>query len=419
MNKNLILLMTLSCCHALTFLCKTKETFKLAELQWLEAKLQAETSAQAYTVTKLLVDRATGSTLFRLDFLHDGSFWCATSPHEIPSSLKRCDWIAQVLNGEGSAEALIRQLQEDAPHNVQDNWNISYIRMEESEKSTKRRHPSHTKNTLLHSVAQSLPCPPALNPNDANQQLLVLDTRKKDDRSCYLTNIIQHSANCISVKSALAKWSKRPFQYSSAINPQVAELVMDILSGLTDTVNHDNGDQTLTLLDPTCGSGTFLALAIDKGMQVEAYDCNPQCVHGTRRNLEFLFPKDQRKTTLKNTSLSVHDSANPFPSEKSNDHSIDCVVANLPWGINSKDLLDQNQRILRSVRSRIEPGTPCAFVTRESDLDLFNNTGYRVLGQAHVPQRDFSLPKGTKKQHANELGRNGRNQCVVTIARAI
>lgn len=417
MKRALVVILVLSHCHALTFLCKTKETFKLAELQSLEVKLQAETTAEVYKVSKLLVDQATGSTLFRLDLAHHSSFWDAFPTQEaMPSSLHRCDWIVQVLERETSAEALVRKLQENPPQKVFDQWSIGYIRLEESEIYAKRRKPSYTKNTLLQCISQASPILPALNPNDAKQQLLVVDMAKKDELSCYLTVVVAQGARKSSVKSMLANWSKRPFQYSSAINPQVAEMVMDILIGLANEKNHDNGVQGLTVLDPTCGSGTFLALALERGMGVEGYDCNHQCVQGTRQNLDYLLEQGETNASLANINLCVHDSTYPFPSQYP---TIDCVVANLPWGINSRDYLNQNDQILRTIRSGIEAETPCAFVTRNSDLGLFNSTNYEILGQAHVPQRDFVLPKGDKKKNSKELDRNGRNHCVVTIARAI
>merc|ERR1712194_273299 len=105
-----------------------------------------------------------------------------------------------------------------------------------------------------------------------------------------------------------------------------------------------------------------------------------------------------------------------------------------PWGRNSILYIEENERILRSIRSQIHRGTPCAFITRPSDSEedkgpslLFESTGFHVLGQAFVPQRNFLLPPG-KKQRKKLSSKNSRNkssgfsrkqnQCVVTIARA-
>eukprot|EP00980_Cylindrotheca_fusiformis_P010460 scaffold2322_cov135-Cylindrotheca_fusiformis.AAC.19 len=335
----------------------------------------------------------------------------------MPSSLKRCDWIAQVMEGKDSADALIQTLQENFPATMLPNqWSLDYVRLEETNGSAKRRQVFYTKNALLHAVAQTMPSPPALNPEYAQTKLLVVDSAKNDNATCYLSTLVgPHEGR--NLDSVLANWSKRPFQYSSAINPQVAEMIMEILMALIDRPDDESNSRSLRLLDPTCGSGTFLALALERGIEVEAYDCNQQCVDGTHKNLEYLVETtNASKTNLDKIDVSIHDSSQTFPSRCG---TIDCVVANLPWGVNSKDFLDQNKEILRSVRSRIEPGTPCAFVTRTSDLGLFNSVQYRILGQAHVPQRDFALPRGRKKQNTKELDRNGRNKCVVTIARAV
>ena len=186
---------------------------------------------------------------------------------------------------------------------------------------------------------------------------------------------------------------------------------------LWNMLQDDDRQEPFTLLDPTCGSGTFLALAIDRGMRVEAYDCNPQCVDGSRRNMEYLFAGND-DSTFDELQVSLHDATNLFPISKA-DHMVDCVIANLPWGVNSVDYVDQNASILKSVRNRVDSKTPCAFVTRGGDLDLFVSSGFKVFGQAHVPQRGFQLPKGSKKKKdAKGLERNGRNHCVVTIAMA-
>ena len=406
---SLYIFISFTVCHAFTYLCKTKETFKLAELQFLEATLQASTNN--YNVTKLLIDQATGSTLFRLD--SD----CSLEGSKLPTSLSlRCDWIAQVLQGGCTAERMIEKLRQESLPSVHSMWNLEYIRMQQRTSKKISSPATYTKATLLQAVSQALPFPPSINPSESKQQLRIVDTVD----GCFLTNVLfGHSTNTKSMK--MDTWTKRPFQYSSAINRNVAEIIMDILlSDLPMEIDNNNNHATkeLTMLDPTMGSGTFLALAIDRGMRVEGYDCNPHCVDGSLRNLEFLYGEE-----LINTSglvkLKIHDSSKGF--EKNG--RIDCVVANLPWGINSVNI-QQNQDILKSVRARIGENVKCAFVTgqtdaNDNDTSLFTETGYEILGQAHVPQRDFILPKGNKKPKSKTIERKGRDQCVVTIAKSI
>ena len=105
------------------------------------------------------------------------------------------------------------------------------------------------------------------------------------------------------------------------------------------------------------------------------------------------------------------------------------ITHHLRQGRNSVLYRDEIQRILGSVRSQIEVGTPCAFITRPSDSGkdkgpsfLFESTGFDVLGQAFVPQRNFLLPASKKKKNSG-IGNSGstkdnRNQCVITVALA-
>ena len=390
-------------CLGLVFLAKTKETFKVAELQYLEADLQAQ--ELKYDLSRLLVDRSTGSTLLQFTSPDNNSILRDIEQQHLPSSLRRCDWVAQILKEGRSPENLIDQLRQE-PLEVGDHWALDYIRMDDATNngSYQGRRPNYTMKTLLCSISQTLTCLPALNPMAIRQRLILVDTGV----SCFLVKRIPDgrdpAQDCAMV---LKQWAGRPFQYSSAINMNVAEIVIDFLSGTT-----ESSKQKVTLLDPTCGSGTFLAFAIAKGMNVEAFDCNPSCVQGSLRNLGYLFG-DERIDQV--ASVNVHDSTKVVDGCET---EIDCVVANLPWGVNSIEYLEENWRILDAVRSRISTAIPCAFVTRDPSLDLFRDTGFEVVGQAYVPQREFTLPKGKKKRDSVEIERNNRNRCVVTFARS-
>jgi hypothetical protein len=132
-------------------------------------------------------------------------------------------------------------------------------------------------------------------------------------------------------------------------------------------------------MDPTCGSGTFLAMALMAGgdesnanarrnMEVVGIDSNPKCVAGTVRNLRHLFPHhctDEKNAQsfggddLGGWTLDLHhhsESAAPAaptapaapPSLRATIHAgdsvclgsfvtggkFDCAVANLPWNRN-------------------------------------------------------------------------------------
>ena len=123
--------------------------------------------------------------------------------------------------------------------------------------------------------------------------------------------------------------------------------------------------------------------------------------------------------------IECHDSTRPLTTGKFEmQNGIDCVVANLPWGQNSIEYINENRLILENVRSRIQAGIPCAIITRDDSIQLLESRGFDVLGQAFVPQREFVLPKGKKrkKKHFDndkEEHQDSRNNiCVITIARS-
>jgi SAM-dependent methyltransferase len=470
-------------CEGLTLLAKSKETFKLAELQLLEAKIQFQypsitdipEQSPRFNLTRLLIDRSTGSSLFQLEAHHSGH--CShefLSTLSFVSSLKRCDWMGVLVASAHNAKDFLNEIHclPLTSIDILGRWTLDYVRMEATGVTITRdpnctAQSKYTMKSLLCSVSHALPCPPALDPTLSDDRLLIVDTVK----SLYLIRTIPPSL--ASSRTAYGSqgwkltttfdklWARRPFQYSSAINTAVAEIVMEILGTLSrhqyvDSTNQSTGVEKLPvsrrrLLDPTCGSGTFLALAIANGFQVEGYDINPTCVVGSLRNLEFVFSKDV-----------IHDYASVNLADSSLQRDIDlstgngkfdCVVANLPWGRNSVEFVDENRRILCSVRARIDSGIPCAFITglpSSEDLSesgnakvslstsLFATTGFAVLGQACVPQREFALPNGKKNKkreksmvdiNDKELGENEQaslvissadvarhNQCVITIA---
>jgi len=467
-------------CEALahSFLFRSKETFKLAEIQNLEASLQIpreelfhdETQfILRYNCTRLLVDRATGSSLFRLDLqckgAKDETFTTINSVDgpDVPrfmfsktatgliesqilslSSIRRCDWIGQVVVEARNPPQLIRKLQrhEESSRFSSDGigigeWTLDYAKMVGANASKT----TYTMKSLLCAVAHDMPTRPSLYPDLADKRFLVLDTSSRTptnatedtESSFYLIRHIDKRSVTDDKSSHQIKWATRPFQYSSAINFELADIVIEILVTLCKSRNHSK-DQKMVLHDPTCGSGTFLALAISKGLYVEGCDSNPSAVDGTRRNLEYLYSKKKVEICAQ---VEIHDSCAPWKDNESlSNATISCVVANLPWGKNSVLYIDENERILCSVRSQIQVGTPCAFVTRSSNADdnkspthLFETNGFHILGQSFVPQRDFLLPSGGKrKRKKDQIGKSkkegylitshSQNQCVITIAMA-
>jgi hypothetical protein len=411
--------------HALVLLAKTSETFKLAELQYAEAYLQAQ--AQDYTASRLLVDRSTGSTLLELEGVPVSILdpAASTDSNLFPSSLRRCDWILEVFHKADTAEKLIEHLREESSGDtkIRDGWTLDYVRFEgaalkdDPKGSPIRYEQTYSMKTLLASVAQALPTVPTLDPQLCTEKLLLVDAKSKSGNGVFLGRLCHSTSDAKSSSSYLlsSRWAQRPFQYSSAINQKAAEIIMDYLRGAIPSYNNMSDDcSPPLLLDPTCGSGTFLALAMEQGFRVEGYDVNSSCSDGAWRNIVHMFGEEQARARA-----SVHclDSSQSRNSDKLENPA--CVVSNLPWGVNSVDYIDENYRILRSIHVRLSSDTPCVFVTKSEESKMFQETGYEILAQAHIPPRDFTLPRSKKKKDLEDGdARNGRNSCVVTIARS-
>ena len=304
-----------------SFLCKTTETFKLSELQYLAASIQAYARSN-YELERLLVDQATGSSIFRISIVSndedcDDKQTNASNCHIVqsfPSSLQRCDWIAKIIIEDDNLHSLIASLQTLDNANdsniIEPMWGLDYFTCRSSSTKTRIKIPrkEHTMKSILCAISNAITTVPAVDSKEVNQQLLVVDatTLMKNNHEndydefqskYFLVEKIRQDASTSSVaparadtsrgQSVLKKWSGRPFQYSSAINVNIADIVISLLD---DMVQNDNVKTAKTkrtrIFDPTCGSGTFLAFAIDRGMFVVGQDQNPNCVDGTIRNLQ-------------------------------------------------------------------------------------------------------------------------------------
>lgn len=86
----------------------------------------------------------------------------------------------------------------------------------------------------------------------------------------------------------------RPFQDSSiSISPRIARILVNLL-GLKNNQ---------TVLDPFCGTGTFLIEASILGLNVMGTDKRKECVYGTRKNLQWIN-KNQKKM---NSNIMIND----------------------------------------------------------------------------------------------------------------
>jgi hypothetical protein len=424
----------------LYFLAKTTETFKLAELQLLEIQLQVDSRSGAYSCERLLVDRATGSSLFLLT-VHDDDVllqpWRKNNNGNtfLPSSIRRFEWIARIVARGETAHALLDSIQSLDDLGIRDDdggWTLDYTRLQSSPALpyNKRDSVKYTSKTLICCVAQSLGPRAALDPRTATDRLLLVDT----DDGLFLVQKLDMQKNdndsSSSGVSFLSKWKQRPFQYSSSINVNVALIVVDLLLDLVQQqrqhqqsgiMNGTNDEERIAirLLDPTCGSGTFLAAAIDRGatVVVEGWDVNQRCVEGAQRNLEALYGGDGVVST--DCKVCLRDAGKARRSSESDLQLFDCMVANLPWGQNTLESYKENEKIIQNLSSFLVRGAPCAFVTKKDATKQFEDGGFIILGTANIPQRDFVRPKGYKKRlHDGDENDKSTSDCVVTIALA-
>lgn len=392
-----------------SWLAKTRETFKLSDLQLLEANLQA----REYQCERLVLDAATGASLFQLSGAH---FQEALSNDTLPSSMKRCEWIASILAFGASTEQLLANIRSDASfeeHDWETNacWTLDYLRMNELG-SVRAKSANYTSKSLLSCVSQAIAIPAALRPAAATDRLRVVDTGK----DLFLVRVLKEMKD----NSALAfikKWNQRPFPYSSAINPSVA----DILTALVlDLVEQQCGKQAhqIKLLDPTCGSGTFLAYALARGANGQGWDTNPACVDGSQRNIQFVLDNNHDV----HYKISLRDATQLLASEKADENShFDCAIANLPWGQNSILYYNENVRILELLPSSLRPRAPCAFISKDDELQReMGRLGYEILGDAHIPPVNFVLPTSKKAKGKTDASAQIERSttCVVTVALA-
>jgi hypothetical protein len=351
-------------------IAKSAESFKLSDLYMMEANL--ESHARAWNQSKsLLMDQNTGSCLFTLDqrFLsnthdHDNNHEKSNNCHNnIPSIIHRCDWICEKLAfGHNVIDFL-----HDIEYQLESNWyrsnnninlhnySLDYICMGNRRKNKNNdvndgptgdyQDNDYTSKSLTYRVVQLLsPAKCALNPQMASVELLIIDTPigiflglKQEFKSNQKANN----------DTLLKKWSSRPFQYSSAINPMIALITVDLIKDLVLQekkrlrIGMEGDNERTSMIDVTCGSGTFLAISLDRDMNVFGFDVNDKCVSGSNKNLEFLFGKDIVKDRAR---VQVNDSSSSNSNETLDRNLVfDCTISNMPWGQNTNMTLEENK----------------------------------------------------------------------------
>lgn len=331
-------LLFLSCLpvSASSLLIKHKETFKFSDLYYLHAQILDP------TCRRILVDAATGSNLLEGSVLDD--------------TIGIVDWKGHVRYEASDAASLVAaiDLQMDR------SWTLDYVRLSEDRKLSV----SYSSKALMCAVSQKIGgASAALCLDAAEARLLLVETGP----TMYLVELLEEAPReRVEWQDA---WSKRPFLYSSAIHPTVADVVIDLLIALC-------GTNEIHLHDPTCGSGTFLAAAKARNVTaMTGWEMNPSVAEGCRTNLEG----------CENIHVQHRDST----LSRSEKDLFDCMVCNLPWGENTVDYRNQNRDILASVRPSLRRGSPCVVITRDA---LHEIDGYTQIGSASIPQAGFQLP---------------------------
>eukprot|EP00978_Attheya_sp_CCMP212_P002739 scaffold5612_cov46-Attheya_sp.AAC.2 len=468
------------------WLCKTRESFRLYELVWLEAQLQSNDTCRC-----VALDERTGSLLLEWPIHHgimeeDDEYATTHSNHNSTitrstprspfSRMQRFDFCARSIAVGSSLVDLLETISR-----MEENGSTHSIANYCSENQPRQTNSNTTDHGSQSSFCWTLEyCAFGKYPNknaadiqdDADNclELIVIDVTLDENNNStklyYLAEKIpivdKHPKQIHQQQKQQAtpkQWAGRPFQYSSAMNPVAAGIVLDILVSLVvpqqqhshDTTNQEgpaeNGDDTkspveassVTLLDPTCGSGTFLSMALERGFgRVIGQDVNEKCIDGTLQNLRYQhglsFPHSSSTIHEDNhVQLMVGDSTRSLPPlflEQSSTvprATVMVVVANLPWGRHSVNHVNTNRDILTTIAKHVPSQTPCAFITHSTARvsHELKALGFHIQGDAHIPPRHsnshvLSTNRYDTQRDEHPDGENDRpsrdGDCVVTIA---
>lgn len=361
---------------AQNIVAKTKESFKLSDLYLLESILQS--NVRGYETTQLLSkDNNTGSYLLKMDkaFIENIS-------ETRPSCLDRLDWIAEILVSGKSGEDFVHNL-------IQKKLEFQRFSIDYTCIGKFPGTKDYSSKTLLCRVSQCIIGEVSLISSDFIDQLLIVES----DDGLYLLQQIQNWKNDNYNSMVDKHWKDRPFQYSSAMNLNIAKIVIDILYDVT-MCSSDTDKTNITLLDPTCGSGTFLAYGLEKGLSVTGCDIRDKCVEGTRTNIKFMFPDMDVSDSVSQCDFSAQDI---HFEQLVRNH--DLCVTNLPWGQNTEvSNEDCNRMILLNVYSHLKSNGYAVIISKQNvDHDILS-CGFITLGSVTIPPHGFVLP-GNKSQN--------------------
>ncbi len=448
-------LQTTSCFQ---YVAKTTESFKLADLYWLQANVMAycQRNSQS-TVQKLAFHRPTASLLLGYNETSN-----CNSDQALPFPTNRVQYVGAVVASGATAQNLIKNIKEGKSPSISgrsttNDCNPSWtLDCDTFEPLAGRKF---TTSMLVCALSCHLSGEPVLEKNDIDDETiayLLLETSNK----LYLVEKLpvdnqMYGIYNENVNDFRQEWSRRPYQYSGAVNIDIAISVVDMLRRLLSKNGEDlNDNKRIRLLDPTVGSGTFLAAAAklwndqNSCLELVGVDSNPKCSEGTSKNLCKLLNVEsstvEEDSRGKSWTFSYADSKSEIPSRAtiycgdsvgllssaSLDGAFDCVVSNLPWNRNTFEYKQEtgsctSSDILKQIAEVIKPGMPVVVVSGSNDpADSFNakrilhSLGFDTIGEVSIPPAGFSLPESGKKKKSNAAAESTKrnSNCVVTVA---
>lgn len=430
------------------YVAKTIESFKLADLYWLQSQVMCGNSES--TVEKLAFHRPTASYLLT----SSPSIETDTNNYELPFPLDIVQFVGKVTAAGGTTKEFLDNITKASSKSCKCYWTLDY---DTFEPMVGRQFSSVM---LMCAVSRHLPGEPLLVSesehcieSDSISYYVLAETSNR----LYLIEKLQiqqqaqlHIVAERRVSHFRQEWSRRPFQYSGAINVDIAITVVDMLQRIMQTRAGPKG-KTIRLLDPTVGSGTFLALAgwlwnerNDQGesLDIVGVDSNPKCCIGATQNLAKLFSVQSNiteKEPSKSWTLAISDSSKATIHcadsvellSSSSLGEFDCVVTNLPWNRNTFEFKSEATSnsprgdLLKRLIHVMKPGAPVVVVSGSNDtnegfnaLNCLKEMGFDIIGEVTSPPAGFSLPdSGKKKRNEPSSQSTKRNSsCVVTVA---
>jgi tRNA G10 N-methylase Trm11 len=427
------------------YVAKTTESFKLADLYWLQSQVMCVNSES--TVEKLAFHRPTASYLLSSSL----SIETDTNDYELPFPLDRVQFVGKVIAAGANTEEFLDNITKASSKLCKCYWTLDY---DTFEPMVGRQFSSVM---LMCAVSRHIPGEPLLV--SASEQCIETDSIShyvlaETSNKLYLIKKLQmqQQAQLHKVAERVShfrqEWPRRPFQYSGAINVDIAIAVVDMLQRIMQTRAGPKG-KTIRMLDPTVGSGTFLALAcwlwnerndLGESLDIVGVDSNPKCCIGAAQNMAKLFSvvqsniteKEHSKSwssTIGNSSTATIHCADSVELLSSSLGGFDCVVTNLPWNRNTFEFKSEaisnspSSDLLKRLKHVMKPGAPVVVVSGSNDsnegfnvLNCLKEMGFDIIGEVTSPPAGFSLPDSGKKKRNEPSSQSTKSSCVITVA---